>query len=119
MVCEVNVACKPMERKMGVLRMPVNPTDVVEDIRREENAYHRGIIAELKAKIAQQDIDAKKARALMEVIDRMIQRYRKVHGTGDLDENLFRLFNEAKGIHCARGETSLKEAVKRVQMIKV
>lgn len=70
-------------------------------------------------KIDQQELESKKARALMEVIDRMIQRYRNAHDTGDLDENLFRLFLEAKDIHHAQDVASLEVVVKRVQMIKI
>lgn len=57
--------------------------------------------------------DAKKANALLEIIFRMISRYRKSH-PGNLDEEIFRLFEKAKRVHYAENGNSLAKAIKDI-----
>lgn len=58
--------------------------------------------------------DARRAKALMTVIGRMITRYRDSH-SDNLDEEMFKLFEKAKRVAWAEGRKSLDEAVKNIQ----
>ncbi|MFY9492953.1 MAG: hypothetical protein WAP55_00490 [Minisyncoccia bacterium] len=57
--------------------------------------------------------DARKANALLEIIFRMINRYRESH-PGNLDEEIFKLFEKAKRVHYAENRDSLDEAIKNI-----
>lgn len=54
--------------------------------------------------------DTKKMNALMEVIFKMIHRYRESHPRS-LDKEIFRLFEKAKRIHYAENRDSLDEVI--------
>ena len=57
--------------------------------------------------------DTKKANAFLEVIFKMIYRYRESH-PGNLDEEIFRLFEKAKRVHYAENSDSLDEAIEDI-----
>lgn len=57
--------------------------------------------------------DAKRAKALMIVIDKIIARYQNSH-SGNLDEEIFVLFEKAKRLHYAEDRDSLAEAIKNI-----
>lgn len=61
--------------------------------------------------------DAKKARAFMEIIFRMIHRYQK-HNAGFLDNGIFELFERAKRISYAEDSKHLDEAIKDIETVK-
>jgi hypothetical protein len=56
------------------------------------------------------NLDSKKMRALMIIILKMITRYQRIH-TGDLDEEIFRLFEKAKTIKFAEKEKDFEDAI--------
>ena len=58
--------------------------------------------------------DARKRKALIEIIFRMINRYRESH-PGNLDNEMFRLFEKAKRVDYAENENLLTEAIKNIQ----
>ncbi len=55
----------------------------------------------------------RKARALMIVIEKMIARYQNSH-TGNLDEEIFKLYEKAKRVCWAKKDNSLTEAIKNI-----
>ncbi len=57
--------------------------------------------------------DAKRARALMIVIEKMIVKYQNSH-RGNLDEGIFKLYEKAKPIHWAKDHKSLAEAINNI-----
>ncbi|MEK7516079.1 MAG: hypothetical protein AAB562_00620 [Patescibacteria group bacterium] len=57
--------------------------------------------------------DARKARTLMIVIQKMIARYRNSH-SGNPDEEIFRLFEKAKVVHWAEDHSSLTKAIENI-----
>lgn len=58
-------------------------------------------------------IDARKARALMHIIGKMIARYQNSH-VGNLNESIFELFEVAKQVQHAEDSSSLIEAIERI-----
>ena len=57
--------------------------------------------------------DTTRAQVFMIIIERMIARYQNRHA-GNLDEEMFKLFEKAKRVHYARDRDSLDEAVKDI-----
>lgn len=57
--------------------------------------------------------DARRAMALMIVIGMMITRYQNVH-SGNLDEEIFRLFEKAKRVHYAGDHSSLDKVIENI-----
>ena len=57
--------------------------------------------------------DARKARALMIIIQKMITMYQNSH-RGNLDEEIFKLFEKAKRIHWAEENKALTEAIENI-----
>jgi len=57
--------------------------------------------------------DSRQAKALMVVIRKMIAKYQNSHG-GNLDDEIFRLFEKAKRIHYAEDSGFLTAAIKNV-----
>ncbi len=57
--------------------------------------------------------DAKRAKALMIVIKKIIAMYQNSH-SGNLNEEIFILFEKAKSVHYAGGRDSLDEAIKNI-----
>lgn len=54
--------------------------------------------------------NSRKANALLEIIFRMINRYRESH-PGNLDEEIFKFFEKAKRVHYAEDPDSLNKAI--------
>lgn len=57
--------------------------------------------------------DSKRARALMTIIHKIIVTYQNSH-RGNLDEEIFRLFEKAKMVSFAEDHNSLVEAIKKI-----
>lgn len=57
--------------------------------------------------------DYQKARGLMIVIEKMIARYQNSH-SGNLDEEIFKLFEKAKRVHYAENRDSITEAIESI-----
>ncbi|MEK7114854.1 MAG: hypothetical protein AAB847_00630 [Patescibacteria group bacterium] len=57
--------------------------------------------------------DVKRAKALMIVVQKMIAMYQNSH-SGNLDDNIFKLFEKAKRVHYAEDRDSLNEAIKNI-----
>lgn len=57
--------------------------------------------------------DSRRAKALMIVIHKMIARYQNSH-SGNLDEEIFKLFEKAKRVHYAEDHKSLTEAIENI-----
>lgn len=55
----------------------------------------------------------RKAGALMVVISKMIAKYQNCH-SGNLDEEIFKLFEKAKRIHHAEDRNSLTKAIENI-----
>ena len=63
--------------------------------------------------IMETPVGSRKADALLEIIFRMINRYRESH-PGNLDEEIFRLFEKAKRVHWAEDRDSLIRAIENI-----
>lgn len=57
--------------------------------------------------------EMRRASALIIIIEMIMARYQNVHG-GNLDEEIFQLFEKAKNVARARDYTSLDEAIKGI-----
>lgn len=57
--------------------------------------------------------DSRKAKALMIIVQKMIARYQNSH-SGNLDEEIFKLFEKAKRVHRAEEHNSLTEAIENI-----
>ena len=57
--------------------------------------------------------DARKVRALMGIIRKMIAKYQKVH-KGNLDQEMFTLFKKAEQVNYAKDHDALGIAIKNI-----
>ncbi|MEK7659638.1 MAG: hypothetical protein AAB343_00345 [Patescibacteria group bacterium] len=74
-------------------------------MRIEENLRTKGII--------ETPNNSRKAGALLEIIFRMINRYRESH-SGNLDEEIFNFFEKAKRVYYAKDRYFLTRAIKNI-----
>ena len=63
--------------------------------------------------IMETPVSSRKADALLEIIFRMINRYRESHPS-NLDEEIFKLFEKAKRVHYAEDRDSLTKAIENI-----
>jgi hypothetical protein len=56
----------------------------------------------------------RKGRALMIIIQKMIATYQNGRHRGNLDEDIFKLFEKAKRVHYAQDDRSLIEAIEDI-----
>lgn len=116
-----NDECLCLTELIRVTKIPQNHDKIIEVLESKWGAlgYWKHLLASVKAILLEQKHEAEaasgkpenlKASALMEAIHRIIVLYQRQHA-GNLDEDIFRIFERAKTISFAQDDKQLNAAI--------